>query len=97
MRGLVLWKALRWPYRTTFRVFSGEAQPPCPWAATNTCPGLRLNRWLWYTAWAAVSESVDAALHQGERPEAASRHNTCREEWHEHLPYLRRGGWRKPY
>ena len=25
MRGLVLWKALRWPYRTTFRVFSGEA------------------------------------------------------------------------
>jgi hypothetical protein len=105
MRVLVLWKALRLPYRTKFRVFSGGAQPtalkrfqqPCPYAATNTSPGQQLNRWFRYTAWAVVRESVDAALHQGERPEAASRHDTCREEWHEHLPYLRRGGWRKPH
>jgi hypothetical protein len=102
---LALWKVLRWPYRTKFRVFSGGAQPtalemlqhPGPWAATNACPGLRLNRRLWYTAWAAVSEGVDAALHQGERPEAESRNMTCRGEWHEYLPDLRRGGWGKPY
>ncbi len=84
MSVLVVWKALRWPYRPTFRVFAGEAQPTALTMFPQPCP------------WAAVSERVDAALHQGQRPEAASRHNTCREEWHEHLPYLRRGGWRKP-
>jgi hypothetical protein len=83
----------RTPQPTALKMF----QQPCPCAASNRCPGLRLNRWLWSTAWAAVRASVDAALHQGERPEAASRHNTYREEWHEHLPYLRWGGWRKPY
>jgi hypothetical protein len=83
----------RTPQPTALKIFL----QPCPSAASNTCPGLLLNRWFWYTASAAVRESVDAALHQGERPEAAERNNTCREEWHEHLPYLRRGRWRKPY
>ena len=66
-------------------------------AATNSSPGLLLNRWFWYTARAAVRERADATLHPGERREAAERNNTCGEEWHEHLPYLCRGGWRKPY
>ena len=83
----------RRPQPAALKIF----QQPCACAATNTCPGLRLTRRFWYTAWAAGRESVDAALHQGERLEAAERNNTCREEWHEHLPYLRRGGWRKPY
>jgi hypothetical protein len=83
----------RRPQPTALAIF----QQPCACAATNTCPGLLLNRWFWYTACAAVRESVDVTLHQGERPEAAERHNTCREEWHEHLPYLRWVGWRKPY
>jgi hypothetical protein len=83
----------RRPQPTALKTF----QQPCPCAATNTVPGLLLNRWFWYTAWAAVRDSVDATLPQGERPEAVKRNNTCREECHEHLPYLRRGGWRKPY
>ena len=43
----------------------------CRCATTTTCLGLLLNRWLWYTAWAAVIARVSTALHQGERPEAA--------------------------
>jgi hypothetical protein len=83
----------RRPQPTALKIF----RQLCACAAANTCLGLLLNRWFWYPARAAVRGSVDATLHQGERPEAAERNNTCREEWHEHLPYLRRGGWRKPY
>jgi lipid-binding SYLF domain-containing protein len=36
----------RTPQPTALKIF----QQPCPCAASNTCPGLMLNRWFWYTA-----------------------------------------------
>jgi hypothetical protein len=46
-------------------------QYPCRYAMTTMCPSRLRTRWLWYTAWAVVIARVSAALHQGERPEAA--------------------------
>ena len=55
----------------TWRTRPQSVQPPCRCATISTCLGLLRNPWLWYTAWTTVIASVDAALHQGERPAAA--------------------------